>query len=170
LPSILTICTTICSLEPRSRLPGEAHEVIAHFFEFGALAVELKSLFLRAVEAERDLLERRIEHARAEFLVQKRAVGGKQRRDAMAMAELDALENVRVHERLAQPDQHHVLGGFSCLADETLEHLRRHIAFGLRMSFARAHRAVEIALGGGLDDVLHRQRVEPASARHVAPQ
>src|SRR3989442_38101 len=35
----------------------EADEVVAHFFETRAFAIELEALFRRAVEAERDVLE-----------------------------------------------------------------------------------------------------------------
>ena len=102
--------------------------------------------------------------------VQKRAVGGEQRGDAVAVAEFDALEDVRVHERLAQADQHHVLGGFARLADKTFEDFVRHIRFGLFMGFARAHGAIQIALGGGFDDIFDRQRRQGGPPRQVTPQ
>ena len=40
----------------------------------------------------------------------------------------------------------------------------------LLVSLARAHGAVEIALGGCLDDVLHGQRAELGPAREVSPK
>ena len=77
------------------------------------------------------------------------------------MAELDAVEDLRVHERLAQPDQHHVLGGAAGLVHQPLEDFVGHIGFRLLVGFTRAHGAIEIALGGGLHDVFHRQRRDP---------
>src|ERR1035437_9299924 len=160
-------------LEPRAPLvfhAREADEIIAHLLELRALAVELEGLLPGAIEAQRDLFQRRIEDPAGAALVEKRAVGREQRRDAVTVAPLDALEDVRVHEGLAQADQHHVLGGVSGFANETFEDLVRHIGFGLRMGFTRAHGAVEIALGGGFDNVLDRQRPEPRPARQVTPQ
>ena len=93
----------------------EAHEVVAHLFELRALAIELEGLLLEAVEAQGDLFERRIQHLGGIALVQERPVGGEQGGDAVLVAVLDAFEDLRVHERFAQPDQHHVLGGISGL-------------------------------------------------------
>jgi deoxyribodipyrimidine photo-lyase len=45
-----------------------------------------------------------------------------------------------------------------------------HIFFGLRMRFARAHGAIEIALGGGLDDILHRQRGHTLATAKIGPK
>ena len=86
------------------------------------------------------------------------------------MAELDALHYLRIHEGLAEADQHHVLGRIAGLADQGFEDAIRHVGLGLPVGFARAHGAVEIALGGGLDDILHRQRRQLGPARHVCPQ
>ena len=55
---------------------GEAHEIVAHLFEFRALAIELEGFLLEAVEAEGDLLERRIQHFGGTALVQEGPVGG----------------------------------------------------------------------------------------------
>ncbi len=86
------------------------------------------------------------------------------------MAELDTVEDTRVHERLAEADQHHVLGRIGGFADQPLEDRVRHIGFGLRVGLARAHRAIEIAFGGGLDDVFDRQRAERRPPPQIAPQ
>ena len=88
----------------------------------------------------------------------------------MPVAVFDALEDLGIHERFAQPDQHHVLGGISGFGEQRTEHLIGHVRLGLGVGLARAHGAIEIALSGGLDDILHRQRVEPGPARQVAPQ
>jgi len=145
-------------------------KIVAHLLELRALAVELEGLLPGAIEAQGDLFQRRIENPAGAALVEERAVGRKQRRDAVAVAQLDALEDMRVHEGLAQADQHHVLGRVSGFANQTFEDRVGHVGFGLRMGFTRAHRAVEIALGGGFDNVLDGQRPEPRPARQVAPQ
>src|SRR2546423_1442149 len=57
-------------LHGRSALLLQAREtdkVVAYFFEAGALAIELEALFRRAVEAERDVLERRREQPLGHF-------------------------------------------------------------------------------------------------------
>ena len=74
-----------------------------------------------------------------------------------------------IEQRLAQPDQHHVLGRRAGLAHQALEDVVGHVLLGLRVRLARAHRAVEIALGRGLDDVLHRQGVHEGAPRADNP-
>ena len=54
--------------------------------------------------------------------------------------------------------------------DEAVEDLVGHVLFGLLEGFARAHRAVDVALGGGFDDVLHRQRVDGIARGEVCPE
>ena len=111
LRSMRTICTTTCRRDPRARfISRKPHEVVAHLLELRALAIEFEAFLARPVEAQRDLFQGRFEHPRRHPLVQKRPVRRKQRRDAVPVAELDPLEYPRVHERLSQPDQHHVLG------------------------------------------------------------
>ena len=88
----------------------------------------------------------------------------------MARAILDALEDPRIQERLAQPDQHHVLGARPALLDQPVEDLRRHVRLRLRVRFPRAHRAVQVAFGGGLDDILDRQPVRLGLPPQISPQ
>ena len=49
----------------------------------------------------------------------------------MAVAELDAGEDLGVHEGLAKADQHHVFGGIAGLADERVENIIGHVRLGL---------------------------------------
>jgi len=42
------------------------------------------------------------EQTRGHFFVEERPVGGEQRRDAVALAIFDAIEDFAIHERLAQ--------------------------------------------------------------------
>ena len=58
------------------------------------------------------------------------------------MTELDAVENRRIHEGLAQTNQHHILRRLACLADHVLEDLVCHVGLGLFVGLARAHRAI----------------------------
>jgi hypothetical protein len=102
------------------------------------------------------MLQRSFEQPRAGPLVEKRAVGGKQRRDAVPLTELDTIENFSIHERLAQTNQHHVFRRCRGLTNQSLEDVIGHVLFGLLMSLARTHRTIQIAFGCGLDDVLHR--------------
>ncbi len=51
-----------------------------------------------------------------------------------------------------------------------VEDLVGHVFFGLLMRFARTHGTVQIALGGGFDDVLDRQRGDTLGAAKIAPQ
>ena len=88
----------------------------------------------------------------------------------MARAVLDATKNFGVHEGLAQSDQHHVLGRAARFLDQPVEDLVRHIFFRLLVGFTRAHGAVEIAFGGGLDDVLDRLRAKQRAPRKISPQ
>ncbi len=88
----------------------------------------------------------------------------------MALAIFDPLENLAIHERLAQADQHHMLGAFARLAHQPLENLVRHVRLGLLVGLARAHGTIQVALRRGLDDILHRKRVERGLAPQVAPQ
>src|SRR6185437_6218310 len=46
------------------------------------------------------------------------------------MTELDAVENRRIHEWLAQTNQHHILRRVACLADHVLEDLVCHVGLG----------------------------------------
>ena len=124
----------------------------------------------RAVEAERDVFEARIEELRGVFLVEKSPIGGEQGGDAVAFAILDAIENLAVHEGLAEADEHHVLAGMGGILDQPLEDFVDHIFFGLLMRFARTHGAIQIALGGGLDDVLDGKRGDTLGAAKIAPQ
>ena len=135
---------------------GETDEVVAHFFEACAFAVELEALLGGAVETQRDVLQRRGEQPLGHLLIEERAVGREQSRGIMALAIFDALEDLGIHERLAQADEHHVLRGGAGFLHQPLEDFVGHVLFGLLVRFARTHRAVEIALGRGLDDVLHR--------------
>ena len=98
----------------------EPHEIVAHFLEIGAFAVVLVGVFGRAVETQRDVLQRRIQQPRAGLLIEESSVGRQQRRNIMVLAVLDAIENLAVHERLAQPDQHHMLGALPRFAHQTL--------------------------------------------------
>ena len=75
-----------------------------------------------------------------------------------------------IHEGLAQADQHHVFGGVAGFAHQALEDLVRHVGFGLLVGFARAHGAIEIAFGGGLHDVFHRQRRQPWTGAQGNPK
>ncbi len=68
------------SLHRRAALflqPREADKVVAHALEARALAIKLEALFGRAVEAQRDVLERCRQEALGHALVEKGAVGGK---------------------------------------------------------------------------------------------
>ena len=73
---------------------GEAHEVVAHLFELRALAIELEGLLLGAVEAQRDLFERRIQHVARRSFHPETSVGGEQGGDAVPVAVLDAFEDL----------------------------------------------------------------------------
>ncbi len=88
----------------------------------------------------------------------------------MPLAILDAIEDFAVHERLAQADQHHVLGAASGFLDEPREDRFGHVLFGLLVRFAGTHRAVEIALSRRFDDVLYRQSVQRGFVPQVSPQ
>jgi hypothetical protein len=90
--------------------PRETDEIVTHFLEPRALAIELEALLGRAVEAERDVLERGGKEPPGHLLVEKGPVGREQRRDLVPLAIFDAVEDLRIHERLTEPDQHHVLG------------------------------------------------------------
>jgi hypothetical protein len=46
----------------------------------------------------------------------------------------------------------------------------RHVLFGLLVCFARAHGAIEIALGRSLDDVFDRQSLQLRLAGEISPQ
>ncbi len=148
----------------------ETHEIVAHLFESRAFAVVLVGFLGGAVEAQRDVFQRRFQQFARHGFIQERSVGGEQRRDVVALAIFDAVEDLAIHERLAQADQHHVLGGAAGIAHQPLEDLVRHVLFGLLVGFARTHGAIEIALRGGLDDVLHGQRVEARAAGEIAAQ
>jgi hypothetical protein len=69
-----------------------------------------------------------------------------------------------------KPYEHHVLGGIGRLAHHCVEDLFRHVRFRLFVRLARAHRAVQVALGGGLDDVLDGQARQSGAPRQVSPQ
>ena len=51
-----------------------------------------------------------------------------------------------------------------------LEYLLRHVFFRLFVRFPRAHRAIDIALGRGLDNILHRQPINAWGSPQVTPQ
>ena len=149
---------------------AEVEEVVADTLEAGALAVELEALFGGAVEAQGDVFERARQDALGGCGVEQGAVGGEQGVDAVAVAVFDAVVDPGVEEGFAEPDQHHMLAGLAGLLHEALEDLTGHVLFGLLVRLAWAHGAVEVALGRGLDDVLHRQRLDALLAAQVGPQ
>jgi len=116
------------------------------------------------------MLERRVQQAGRRSFVEQDAIGGKQRGDAVARAQFDALDNVGIQKRLAQADQHHVLGRAGGFRNEALEDGRRHVRFGLPDTRPGAHWAVEVAPGCGFDNVLDRQAVEFGVPPKVGPE
>ena len=88
----------------------------------------------------------------------------------MLLAVFDAIEDFTIHERLAQADQHHVLGAAAGFLDRTGEDLFGHVLLGLLVRFAGTHRAVEITLSRRFDDVLYRQGVQRGFVPQVSPQ
>lgn len=88
----------------------------------------------------------------------------------MRLAVVDAIEDPGIEEWFAESDEHHVLRGFSGFANETLEDTFGHVLLGLLMGFAGAHGAVEITLGGCLDDVLNRQGAHIGATGEIGPQ
>lgn len=135
---------------------GEVNEVVAHLFEFGAFAIELEALFGGAVEAEGDVFEVGIEKAFGGGFIEQRAVGGEEGEDFVLIAEGDAVEDFGIEERFAETDQHHVFGGLAGGFDKAGIDGIGHILFGLLVRFARAHGAVEVALGRGFDYIFNR--------------
>ena len=88
----------------------------------------------------------------------------------MLLAELDAIEDFVIEEGLSEADQHHVFCATAAFDDQALEDLVAHVLFGLLVCLAGTHRAVDIALGRGLDDVLYRQGIEPRRTTQITPQ
>ena len=88
----------------------------------------------------------------------------------MFRAVFDAIEDFRIEQRLAQSDQHHVFGRLECALNETREDVIRHVFFGLLMCLTRTHRAVQVALRGGFDDIFHRERIQLRLAPEISPQ
>ena len=134
----------------------EIDKIGSYALKFGAFSIHLKGFPGGAVETESDVRERRREQLFGRRFIEENAVGGQQRRDSVVLTILDSIKNFRVEQRLTEADQHHVLAGMGSAFHQRVEHRVAHIFFWLRMGFAGAHRTVEIALRGGLDDVLHR--------------
>jgi hypothetical protein len=149
---------------------GEANEIVAYLLEIRALAVVFERFLGRAIEAQRDVFERRREQPCARLFVEECAVGREQSRNAVALAVFDPVENLAVHEGLAEADEHHVLGASARFTHQPLENLVGHVFPGLLVCLAGAHGTIQVALRRSLYDVLHRQSVELRFAPQVAPQ
>src|SRR5277367_282716 len=63
-----------------------------------------------------------------------------------------------------------MLSGAGRALDQRVEDGVAHVLFRLGMSLARAHGTVKVALGGGFDDVLHRQCGHTFAAQQIGPQ
>ena len=137
---------------------GEADEIIAHAFEFRAFAVILEGLFRRAVEAEGDVVERAIEQPR-----------GSSSSSSVPLVE----SSVEMLWRWQNSMRSKILGSISgsprpisIMCSAVLPDSRTggsktssgHVFLGLLVGFSRAHGAIQIAFGGGFDDVFDRQR------------
>jgi hypothetical protein len=54
--------------------PGKTYEIIANPFELGPFAIRLEGLFARAVEAQRDVFQRRLEQLFRGGFIEQRSV------------------------------------------------------------------------------------------------
>lgn len=135
---------------------GEVNEVIAHLLEFGAFAVVLEALLRGAIETEGNMFEVGIEKSFGGRFIEQRTVGGEESEDSVLIAKSDAVENFRVKERFAKTNQHHVFGGAAGGLHEARVNRIGHVLFGLLVRFARAHGAIEVALGRRFHYVFNR--------------